>query len=104
MSDVTSPSAVLERQRAAIRSTLAAHGVVEAGIFGSVARGQDDGRSDLDLIVAFKPGVRRDLVRIADELEALTGLSVDVVDHERVLERARRTGVGHTILRDTVPL
>jgi len=104
MTEVLVPRGVLERERERIRAVLAAHGVAEAGVFGSVARGEDGDRSDLDLIVAFKPGARRDLVSIADELEELTGLSVDVVDQERVLERARRTGIGYTILRDTVPL
>jgi len=104
MTDVLLPSDVLDRHREQIRALLAAHGVSEAGVFGSVARGQDDGRSDLDLIVAFRPGARRDLVRITDELEEVTGLSIDVVDQERVLDRARRTGIGYTILRDTVPL
>lgn len=103
MTDVL-PGDILNRTREQIRSLLADHGVSEAGVFGSVARGQDGGRSDLDLIVAFRPGARRDIVRIADALEELTGLSVDVVDQERVLERARRTGIGYTILRDTVPL
>lgn len=99
-----SPSAVLERDRDAIRAALAAHGVERAGVFGSVARGEDTTTSDLDLIVAFRPGARRDLVRIADDLAALTGLTVDVVDRDRVLDRAQRTGVGYRILRDTVPL
>ncbi|MBX3194857.1 MAG: nucleotidyltransferase domain-containing protein [Microbacteriaceae bacterium] len=101
-----SPRAVLDRDRDrdAIRAALAAHGVERAGVFGSVARGEDTTESDLDLIVAFRPGVRRDLVGIADDLTRLTGLNVDVVDRDRVLERARRTGVGYRILRDTVPL
>ncbi|HEY5880660.1 MAG TPA: nucleotidyltransferase domain-containing protein [Nakamurella sp.] len=98
------PSAVLDRDREAIRAVLASHGVDRAGVFGSVARGEDKPESDLDLIVAFRPGVRRDLVRIADDLARLTGLKVDVVDRDRVLERAHRTGVGYRILRDTVPL
>lgn len=96
------PRAVLERDRDAIRATLAAHGVTEAGVFGSVAPHEDTGRSDLDLIVTFSPGARRDLVRLTDELAKLTGLSVDVVD--QVMDRARRTGIGYSILRDTVPL
>ncbi len=103
MADVL-PNVVLHQMREQIRALLAAHGVTCAGVFGSVARGEEDGGSDLDLIVAFRPGVRRDLVRITEELEELTGLSIDVVDQERVLERARRTGVGYTILRDTIPL
>lgn len=103
MTDVL-PHAVLVRDRDAIRAPLAAHGVTEAGVFGSVARHEDTVRSDLDLIVTFGPGVRRDVVRLADELAKLTRLSVDVVDQEKVLDRARRTGIGYSILRDTVPL
>jgi predicted nucleotidyltransferase len=98
------PSAVLDRERAAIRAALAAHGVERAGVFGSVARRQDSSASDLDIIVAFRPHARRDLVRIAHDLSEITGLRVDVVDRDRVFERVRRTGVGHRILRDTVPL
>lgn len=97
-------SAVLDRQRAQIRAVLAAHGVERAGVFGSVARCEDSAASDLDLIVSFRPGVRRDLVRIADDLAEVTGLQIDIVDRERVFERARRSGVGYRILRDTVPL
>lgn len=104
MPDLLLPRDVLDHYREQIRAVLADHGVSEAGVFGSVARGQDGGRSDLDLIVAFRPDARRDLVRITDELEGLTGLSIDVVDQERVLERARRTGIGYSILRHTVPL
>jgi len=103
MADVL-PGVVLERNREAIRAALAAHGVDRAGVFGSVARGEDTSASDLDLIVAFRPGARRDLVRITEELTRLTGLNVDVVDRDRVLERAQLTGVGYRILRDTVPL
>lgn len=98
------PSAILKRDRDAIRAALASHGVERAGVFGSVARGEDTETSDLDLIVAFTPGARRDLVQISDELTALTGLTVDVVDRDRVVDRVRRTGVGYRILRDTVPL
>jgi predicted nucleotidyltransferase len=89
--------------REAIRSALA-RGVERAGVFGSVARGEDTENSDLGLIVAFRPGARRDLVGISDELEALTGLTVDVVDRDRVVDRVKRTGVGYRILPDTVPL
>ncbi|MFC4244981.1 nucleotidyltransferase family protein [Gryllotalpicola reticulitermitis] len=98
------PAAVLDRDREAIRATLAAYGVERAGVFGSIARGEDTTASDLDLIVVFRPGARRDLVSISEDLATLTGLSVDVVDRDRVIERVQRTGVGYRILRDTVPL
>lgn len=83
-----SPSAIRERDRGAIRAALASRGVERAGVFGSVRGGKDTERSDLDLIVAFRPGVRRDLVGISDDLTAITGVVVDVVDRDRVLELA----------------
>ncbi len=49
-------------------------------VFGSVARGEVDETSDIDLIVSFEPG--RSLLDHADlllELEALLGCRVDVV-------------------------
>ena len=101
---ISAPSIVLERDRDAIRAALAAHGVEKAGVFGSVARGEDSENSALDLIIVFRPGARRDLVRFTDQLETLTGLNVNIVDRDHVFERARRSGVGDRILRDTVPL
>ena len=92
------------RDRDAFRAILAAYGVSEAGVFGSVARREDSPFSDLDLIVRFDDGKPRDLVGLSDALSRLTGLQVDVVDHEAVFARAQSTGIGQTILRDTIPL
>lgn len=83
---------------------LARYDVAAAGVFGSVARGQAGESSDLDLIVQFSPGAKRDLIRLGEELSLVTGVSVDVVDADVVQERARRTGVGLSILAETVPL
>lgn len=98
------PSAVLNDLRDVIRATLSDFGVVEAGVFGSTARGEDHVGSDLDLIVEFEPGRLRDVIRLSDALADLTGLTVDVVDHQVVRTRAAKTGIGSTILRETVPL
>ena len=98
------PRTILDRYRDAIRATLAAFGVSDAGVFGSVARGEDTPKSDLDLMVRFAEGSRRDLIGLADALSALTGLQVDVVDQETVFARARATGIGRSILKETVPL
>lgn len=94
----------MDRERAAVRALLRRHGVESAGVFGSVARGDDGPDSDLDVIVHFAPGVRRDVIALTAALESLLGVQVDVVDDEAVLETARRTGVGSTILAQTVPL
>ena len=98
------PSGVLDDLRDVIRATLRDFGVTEAGVFGSAARGDDHVGSDLDLIVEFEPGRRRDVVRISDALTDLTGLSVDVVDYQVVRTRAAKNGIGSRVLRETVPL
>lgn len=95
---------VLDREREQIRAVLTAHCVAEASDFGSVVRGEDRDRSDLDLTVAFRAGYSAGSRMYRRRLKEPTGLSVDVVDEERVLERARRTGIGYTVLRDIVPL
>lgn len=78
--------------------------VVKAGVFGSVARHDDHVGSDVDLIVQFAPTADRDLIRLAARLTEIVGVPVDVVDSEQVFNRAKRTGIGMSILRDTVPL
>lgn len=49
-------------------------------LFGSVARGDDTAASDIDFLVEFLPGSSLfELLHISEELEALLGMSVDVV-------------------------
>ncbi|WP_291053937.1 nucleotidyltransferase domain-containing protein [Herbiconiux sp.] len=102
--EMVRPSAVLGERRDAIRQQLAEHGVVSAGVFGSVARGEDTTESDLDLIVEFGPGHARDVIGLEAALLELLGTTVDVVDARAVWSRAKATGLGYSILRETVPL
>lgn len=78
--------------------------VTRAGVFGSTARGEDIPGSDIDLIVDFAPNAEKDLIRLAEQLSRTAGMAVDVVDAQTVYRRARETGIGITILRETVPL
>jgi predicted nucleotidyltransferase len=51
-------------------------------LFGSAARGEMRPESDIDIIVEFEPGARVGLIKFesfAEELEALTGRTVDLV-------------------------
>jgi len=49
------------------------------GIFGSVARGEDNGASDVDLLVDLEPEATLfDLLGLANDLEDLLGIKVDV--------------------------
>jgi predicted nucleotidyltransferase len=61
---------------------LHARGVVHAAILGSVARGEDDEKSDVDVIVQVDPKVFPDFAALFDLEEEFSrdlGRSVDVV-------------------------
>lgn len=62
-----------------LRDLLNGHGITDARLFGSVARGDDHEGSDVDLLVDVPEGTSLfDLVGIQRELEALLGLKVDL--------------------------
>lgn len=74
-----------------IKEIAAQHGAFNVRVFGSVARGQADQNSDLDLLVDY------DLdkispwfpVRLIRDLENLLGIKVDVVTTEGLKDRIR---------------
>ena len=74
------------------------YGVVRLRVFGSYALGKAKESSDLDFLVDFEPGRDLfDLVGLKQDLEALLGCHVDVVEEEglspylreRILQEAR---------------
>lgn len=74
------PSKVLDRHREAIRALAARHKALDVKVFGSVARGEDRPGSDLDLLVTFRPDASLfDLTGLAEDVEELTGIHVDVI-------------------------
>lgn len=76
--------------RRELNDVLRRHGVTNARIFGSVARGDDHEGSDLDLLVDFAPGTSLvDIIGIQDELESVLGAAVDLVLDKGVKERVR---------------
>ncbi len=75
-----------------------AHGARRVRLFGSAARGQETGSSDVDLLVTLEPGrTLLDLARLEVELMRLLRRGVDVVP-EAGLREPFRTAV----LRDAV--
>jgi predicted nucleotidyltransferase len=56
-----------------LRPLLEAHGVVHAGIFGSVARGDDVAASDVDILLEDRPERRVDLFALMEIRELLEG-------------------------------
>ncbi len=68
------------------------YGVVRAGVFGSVARGEAGPESDLDLLVEYRKNLHKslfDLVHLSDELEAVAGRKVDVCEYRLLREIIR---------------
>jgi predicted nucleotidyltransferase len=59
-------------------------------LFGSVARGEADDASDIDLLVEMEPGrTLGDLAELEQELSALVGCHMDVGSCVRPAVRAR---------------
>ena len=78
----------------------AKHGARNVRVFGSVARREDDEKSDIDLLVEFESG--RSLLDHAGlwlELQDLLGCKVDVVSERGIKPRIRER-----VLREAVPL
>jgi predicted nucleotidyltransferase len=91
---------LLKSRREEIISIAAKHGARNVRVFGSVARGEDDDKSDIDLLVEFESG--RSLLDHAGlwlELQDLLGCKVDVVSERGIKPRIR-----DRVLREAVPL
>lgn len=74
------PSDLLARHRDSILTVARRHKAVDVKVFGSVARGEDRPGSDLDLLVRFATDASLfDQARLAQDLEDLLGIRVDVI-------------------------
>jgi predicted nucleotidyltransferase len=74
----------LSRLRGALRTE---PNVSMAVVFGSVARGDDEADSDLDLLIALRDPGLRPRVALAERLRKRTGLTLEIVALEDVLRR-----------------
>jgi uncharacterized protein len=88
----------VEAIRERVVPVLRRHGVVRAGLFGSVVRGDDRDDSDVDFLVEFERGKSLfDLVELQFELEQIVGRKADVVTyaglHKRIRDRILREQV-----------
>lgn len=84
-----------------LREVCERYGIASLEVFGSVARGEDRGDSDIDLLYVLKPGVRLGfrLFDLEDELANLFGRSVDLVARRSVNKYLREQ-----VLADARPL
>ncbi|UCH93594.1 MAG: nucleotidyltransferase family protein [Candidatus Aminicenantes bacterium] len=61
--------------------------VKQLGLFGSYARGDETLSSDLDIMVEFEAPIGLDFVTLAEELESLLGVKVDLVSARAIKPR-----------------
>ncbi len=89
----------LRRHRQSVIEIAAHHGARNVRVFGSVARGDDNADSDLDLLVDLDADVS--LVRLAGlarELSELLGVRVDVVPGDSLKPGVRASVLAHATL------
>lgn len=94
----------LEELRSRYRDQILAlarkRGAHNVRVFGSIARGEQDAASDIDLLVDFEPGRSLlDLTGLWLDLEATLGCKVDVVS-----SRGLRPRVASEVTRDAISL
>jgi uncharacterized protein len=91
---------LLRQKREQVLETAAHYGAYDVRVFGSVARGEADGASDIDLLVKLEPGRSlMDLGGLLFDLQKLLGTEVDVVT-----EKGLRARIREQVLREAIPL
>lgn len=91
---------LLEERRDEILRIAARHGARNVRVFGSVARGDADESSDIDLLVELEPGrTLFDHAALLLDLQRTLGRKVDVVSDRGIKPRIRER-----VLREAVPL
>lgn len=91
---------LLKTKREDIYRVTKQYGASNVRVFGSVARGEADEKSDIDLLVDFEPGkglLNHAALSLA--LQQLMGIHVDIVSARGLKARMRER-----VLREAVPL
>ncbi len=95
-----SPNELLQEKREDILRIATGRGASNIRVFGSVARGEADSKSDIDLLVDLEPGRSLfDLGGLLMDLQELLGHKVDVVTERGLRERIRER-----VLKEAIPL
>jgi predicted nucleotidyltransferase len=93
-------NSILQKYRTEILDLAMRHGARDVRVFGSLARGEGNEDSDLDLLVKLGEGRSLlDLVGLKQDLEDLLSRPVDVVT-----ERALSPYLRERVLSEAVPL
>ncbi len=91
---------LLKEEREEILRIAAKHGARNVRVFGSVARGEADERSDVDFLVEMEPGRNLlDMGGLLMDLRELLGREVDVAT-----ERGLKPRIRARALKEATPL
>lgn len=66
---------------------MAKYHIKNIGLFGSIVRGDTTAKSDVDILVEFEKPIGLDFVLLADELEEILGVKVDLVTPNAIKPR-----------------
>jgi predicted nucleotidyltransferase len=90
---------LLKQKREQVLETAAHYGAYDVRVFGSVARGEANETSDIDLLVKLEPGRSlMDLGGLLYDLQKLLGTDVDVVTEKGLRPRIREQVLHKAIL------
>ncbi len=64
------------------------YNIKQLGVFGSYSRGEQVDKSDIDILVEFEKPIGLDFVLLADELEKILQIKVDLVSRGALKPRA----------------
>ena len=91
---------LIQKKRPEILKIAARHGAYNLRLFGSVARGEADEASDVDILVELEPNRSLlDLGGFLADLEVLLQCKVDVVT-----ERGLKKRIRERVMQEAVPL
>lgn len=91
---------LLRQRRNEILKLASQHGARNVRVFGSAARGEADGDSDIDFLVELEPDrTLFDLGALLMDLQDLLGRKIDIVTDDSIYWLLRRR-----ILKEAVPL
>ena len=86
--------------RSDVKSVAQVHGATILAVFGSVARGEDDDDSDVDLLVELPSTMGLfGLARLRRDLERVLDAPVDLVP-----ERDLKSGVRDTVISESIAI